>query len=291
MKTISDHYHPVCYEPAYPYQDNKGQWRETPNGDNLGRKTIPSGHQQYLRNSFSLPNEQQLREQWASSLNFVPVIGQYKSWSEGITGEEWFTGGKLSLDERKFAIILPMRLAGGSGLVAQEVKGEIRALASEEGAIARSSSTTGMAHMNPIAAEANTAGQGRFVYRGLNDADIKSVNAGQGINAKNPNANNSAVSHIAGKQNTRWISTTWDEEIAKAKYGEKGYVKIDLYKVQADKVDVSKGFPYMSPKATFNKWAKKDKELLIEGHIPRKQYQDQTNDKRIYFTARVNLGC
>jgi hypothetical protein len=58
------------------------------------------------------------------------------------------------------------------------------------------------------------------------------------------------------------------EEIAKKKYGENGYVKIDLDKVKSDKVFLNKGFPYMKKNATFNRWAIKDQKVLIEKHIP-----------------------
>ena len=119
----------------------------------------------------------------------------------------------------------------------------------------------------PATQTSNGGGSGNFVYRGLSAADIKSIEAGQGINARDPGANNSAISHVAGQKQSRWISTTKSEEIAKQKYGENGYIKIDLNKVSSDKVDISKGFP-AQPRSRFSNYAKKDQEVLIENHIP-----------------------
>ena len=105
------------------------------------------------------------------------------------------------------------------------------------------------------------------VYRGLSETDLGTLKDGKGISAKNPNANNSAASHVAGKKDTRWISTTKDESIAKNKYGKNGYAEIDLNKVKSDKVDISKGFSGQ-PKSRITNYAKKDKEVLIEKEIP-----------------------
>ena len=254
-------------EPAYPYRDSKGQWRETHQGDNLSTKNIPSGHEQFLRNTTAFNTTAQNNEAFSHALNWVPFVGEVKGAWEGLTGEEMFTGRKLSALERK-ACLLPMKFKGGGAVVRGELKQEVRAITREEATVAKSSAKAEMTHGNAAAAEANAGGKGNFVYRGLSEDDVKSINSGQGINAKNPNATNSAVSHVAGKENTRWISTTFSEEIAKSKYGESGYVKIDLDKVKSDKVFLNKGFPYMKKNATYHKWAKKNLEVLIEKHIP-----------------------
>jgi RHS repeat-associated protein len=117
------------------------------------------------------------------------------------------------------------------------------------------------------AAENIENNSGNFVYRGLSNADKKTMQEGRGILARNPSANNDVVSHIAGKKSSRWISTTKSEEIAKRKYGENGYIKIDLSKVKSDKVDMSKGIPSHAGGRLTN-YAKKDQEVLIEKVIP-----------------------
>ena len=61
--------------------------------------------------------------------------------------------------------------------------------------------------------------------------------------ARSPGASNSPASHVAGKQDTQWISTTRDPAVAADKYGEHGVLAIDLSKVQTEVVDLSGGVP------------------------------------------------
>ena len=91
---------------------------------------------------------------------------------------------------------------------------------------------------------------------------------GKGISARNPNAQNTPQSHVAGKKDSQWISTTKSEQIAKIKYNKSGvgHAEIDLKKVPSDKVDVSNGIDGASPRV--NNYAKKDQEFLIRGTIP-----------------------
>ena len=119
--------------------------------------------------------------------------------------------------------------------------------------------------------------QENIVYRGLSEEDVKSVAAGKGIVARDPNANNSVISHVAGQIKSRWISTTKLEEIAKEKYGENGYVKIDLNKVSSEKVDLSNGIPEHKKGSRLSNYAKKDQEVLIEKTIPQEAIIKQTN--------------
>jgi hypothetical protein len=254
-------------EPSYPYMDSKGRWKEVPAGDDLARRSIPSGHEQFLRNALPSPNE--MNEQFTNSLNWYPIVGEVKGYAEGITGKEWFTGRQLSSDERK-AAFLPVRVKGATGVVKSEIKQEVKAIVREETAVAKSSAKAEMGHNGSQAAsEANAVFKGNFVYRGLSEEDIKSISSGQGINARN----------LAGQRDSRWISTTLKEETAKKAYGKNGYVKIDLDKVPSEKLFLDKGFPYGNPKANYNIWAKKDQEVLIE-----KKYSARSNFKNTPMT-------
>jgi RHS repeat-associated protein len=171
-------------EQSYVYQDSKGQWRETPAGDNLARKNIPSGHEQFVRNSVSLPSQQQLKEQWATSLNFVPYVGEFKAAWESITGEEWFTGRKLSSLERK-AGLLPIRMKGGTAVVKSELKQEVRSIAKEESLVAKSEAKAEMAHNGlPEASESNQAAANAKVNNNaLGTGEYKDV-GGHHVHAK-----------------------------------------------------------------------------------------------------------
>jgi uncharacterized protein RhaS with RHS repeats len=100
-----------------------------------------------------------------------------------------------------------------------------------------------------------------FVYRGL----AKGENAAEGLTARSPGAGNSEISHVAGKQQTQWISTTKSLEIATEKYGQNGVVRIDLNKVGSQVSDVSGGFPQGG---RMSNWAKRDQEVLIQDSIP-----------------------
>ena len=105
-----------------------------------------------------------------------------------------------------------------------------------------------------------------IVYRGLSDEDVKTVENGEGITARNPDANNSPISHVAGKKDSKWISTTKNENVAKKTFGKNGYVKIDLKKVNSTKVNLTKGIP--GKPGMLSNWAKKQAEVLVEKHIP-----------------------
>jgi len=80
-----------------------------------------------------------------------------------------------------------------------------------------------------------------------------------------PGADNSEISHVAGKKQSQWISTTKDPNVAIDKYGENGVVKIDLDKVDGNVSDVSGGFPNSG---RMSNWAKRDQEVLIQGSVP-----------------------
>ena len=101
------------------------------------------------------------------------------------------------------------------------------------------------------------------VYRALAEGEDPS----KGLKARNPEANVSPLSHVAGKRDSQWISTTKDKSIAVDKYGLGGHgvVEIDLKKVNNRVEDVSGGFP---GKGRLDAYAKKDKEVLIEKSIP-----------------------
>jgi hypothetical protein len=98
------------------------------------------------------------------------------------------------------------------------------------------------------------------VYRGLAKGD----NPANGLVARNATASNSPISHVAGKKDSQWISTTKDLNVAIEKYGQNGVVRIDLDKVGTNVKDVSGGFG----RGMISNWAKKDKEVLIQGGVP-----------------------
>ncbi|WP_341839419.1 RHS repeat-associated core domain-containing protein [Chitinophaga caseinilytica] len=114
--------------------------------------------------------------------------------------------------------------------------------------------------------EGANGGGGPYVWRGLSREDVVSVAQGRGISARSPNATNSPISHVAGKKETQWISTSLDESTAKGKYGENGYVKIDLSKVESVIEWINNGFN--PPRGRPHNYAKKDQEVLIQKHIP-----------------------
>lgn len=105
------------------------------------------------------------------------------------------------------------------------------------------------------------AKEGNFVYRGL----AKGEDVAAGLSARAPGAGNSPISHVAGKRDTQWISTTKNQNTAIEKYGENGVVQIDLNKVGSEVVDVSGGFP---KGGRMSNWARRDQEVLIKNSVP-----------------------
>jgi hypothetical protein len=105
--------------------------------------------------------------------------------------------------------------------------------------------------------------KGNYVYRALAEGDDIS----NGIHARDPLANNSGTSHIAGKKQSQWISTTKDKSVAFDKYDSGfGVVRIDLNKAKTGVLDYSKG---IGQKGMLNNWALKDKGVLIQHYIPK----------------------
>ncbi|WP_211100302.1 RHS repeat domain-containing protein, partial [Azospirillum sp. B4] len=101
----------------------------------------------------------------------------------------------------------------------------------------------------------------RFVYRGLAKGEDPAV----GLTARAPDAGNSEISHVAGKRESQWISTTKSMETATEKYGENGAVRIDLNKVGSEISDISGGFPQGG---RMSNWSVRDQEVLIKNYIP-----------------------
>jgi len=87
----------------------------------------------------------------------------------------------------------------------------------------------------------------------------------KGIIARSPGVGNSEISHVAGKINSQWISTTKDPVIAIEKYGQNGVIRIDLDKITSQISDISSGFP---KGGRMSNWARKDQEVLIRDFIP-----------------------
>ncbi|MEO1483650.1 MAG: RHS repeat-associated core domain-containing protein [Myxococcota bacterium] len=100
-----------------------------------------------------------------------------------------------------------------------------------------------------------------FVYRGLSSTD----EVGGALKARAPGAGNSPISHVAGKRQSQWISTTRDPNVAIQKYGKNGVVQIDLNKVPGRVEDISGGIPRGG---RMSNWAKADQEVLIQDFVP-----------------------
>jgi hypothetical protein len=112
--------------------------------------------------------------------------------------------------------------------------------------------------------EAGAQDSGDFVYRGL----ASDENPAEGLSARAPDAVNvDPVSHVAGKVESPWISTTRDINVAVGKYGKNGVAAIDLSMLDTPVVDFSNGIPGREGQMLSN-WAAKDSEVLIFGHVP-----------------------
>jgi RHS repeat-associated protein len=111
------------------------------------------------------------------------------------------------------------------------------------------------------AERASDNGKGDYVYRGLGKGEDPS----NGLSARSPDAGNSELSHVSGKRDSQWISTSKDPGVATGKYGEHGAVRIDLNKVNSEVSDVSGGFPGAPRQSNY---ARRDQEVLIKGKVP-----------------------
>ncbi|WP_158237995.1 RHS repeat-associated core domain-containing protein [Emticicia sp. TH156] len=106
---------------------------------------------------------------------------------------------------------------------------------------------------------------GRYVYRALSKTD----DITEGLSARSPGTPTKPISHVAGKKESQWISTTKDKATAVEKYNKEGngVVKIDLKKVKTEVKDISGG---IDKGGRMSNYAKKDKEVLIKDYIPAK---------------------
>ncbi|MFD3427276.1 putative T7SS-secreted protein [Nocardia fluminea] len=111
----------------------------------------------------------------------------------------------------------------------------------------------------PMAGEPPAPG---IVFRALSPGEDPAL----GLFARDVDAEGvSPLSHVAGKQNSPWISTSYLPETAFSKYnGGNGIVAIDLSRVDSF-TDVSSGFP---GKGRLDFYARKDLEVLIYQHVP-----------------------
>lgn len=128
--------------------------------------------------------------------------------------------------------------------------------------IATGAAGPGIAGVEAVAAKSvgAAAKEGNFVYRGLAQGE----DVAAGLTARVPGAGNSPISHVAGKRDTQWISTTKDMDTAMEKYGQHGVVRIDLTKAGSEVLDVSSGFPQGG---RMSNWARRDQEVLIRDSI------------------------
>ncbi len=102
------------------------------------------------------------------------------------------------------------------------------------------------------------------VYRALANGE----NPANGLTARNPLKDNTPASHVNGKKESQWISTTKNREIAEGKYnGGNGVVEIDLSQIPDENVfDASSGIQDASRRV--NNYARSDQEVLIRGSVP-----------------------
>jgi hypothetical protein len=102
-----------------------------------------------------------------------------------------------------------------------------------------------------------------FVWRALREGEDPAV----GLSARAPGVRGvEPLSHVAGKSESPWISTSKLPGVAFEKYNSgHGVVAIDLSKVASRIKDISGGFP---GKGRFDAWARADQEVLIEDRIP-----------------------
>ncbi|KAI9324201.1 hypothetical protein DFJ73DRAFT_768504 [Zopfochytrium polystomum] len=112
---------------------------------------------------------------------------------------------------------------------------------------------------------------GDKVYRALTREDREHLDAGRGIPATDPNASITPQQHQAGKKPSQYISTTRNEDKVRNSFDSgNGIVKINLNKVPGNKVDMTQHSKANPDKFTEFQRAimKREKEVLIEGHIP-----------------------
>lgn len=102
-----------------------------------------------------------------------------------------------------------------------------------------------------------------IVFRALAEGEDPAL----GLTARAPDAVNvTPLSHVAGKRQSPWISTTKLPGTAASKYNQgHGVVAIDLSKIPGRIEDVSAGFP---GKGRIDVYARKDQEVLIFQRIP-----------------------
>jgi len=114
-----------------------------------------------------------------------------------------------------------------------------------------------------VCADGDCTNEVNSIYRGLAQGE----NPANGLVARAPGIGNSPISHVAGKIQSQWISTTKDVSIATEKFGKYGVVEINLTKITSPIVDYSKGIPGKEGTMLSN-WAQKFQEVLIQDFIP-----------------------
>jgi hypothetical protein len=118
------------------------------------------------------------------------------------------------------------------------------------------------------------------IYRGLSPADWLTLSAGIGIVARNPGAANDIVSHVAGRQDSQWISATKSYMIARGGDPRQpfsqvyGVATIDTDNLIGPWYDISNGIPVypitgqMAYAPMFTSWARNAQEVVIQAIVP-----------------------
>ncbi|WP_315823685.1 RHS repeat-associated core domain-containing protein [Paraflavitalea speifideaquila] len=92
-------------EQSYAWQDKSGVWHEAPAGDNLARKQLPKGHEQFVKTGITSTTEKDQAQQFTDFLDWIPWLNEIKGIDQAATGKEWFTDRELSIAERAAGII------------------------------------------------------------------------------------------------------------------------------------------------------------------------------------------
>jgi RHS repeat-associated protein len=108
---------------------------------------------------------------------------------------------------------------------------------------------------------------GPVVFRGLalSDSPIPGIT---GLVARAPGTGNTPLSHVLGRQESQWISTSKSWARAQEKFGKNGVVAIDLSKVHTTVVDLSHGINGISVDSQAWRRVTSDQEVLIQDAVP-----------------------
>jgi hypothetical protein len=109
-----------------------------------------------------------------------------------------------------------------------------------------------------------------FVYRAVNEQDIRTIAEGRGIIAKSAEGTWSVGEHVglgssrAAWANDPWIATTHNLDVARA-FERNGIVAIDLTRVPSQQVEAWRLYPRTNPAYHYSIW---QEEVSVRAFIP-----------------------